>query len=74
MHAVISAIEYLLIQMAMSGEMLLFVLALIVIMGFFVIPFIADKLTWRTAQEEEWVKAAMANLQRAISDNRTAIQ
>jgi fatty acid desaturase len=54
--------------------MLLFALALIVIMGFFVIPFIADKLTWRTAQEEEWVKAAMANLQRAISDKRTALQ
>jgi hypothetical protein len=63
--------KYLMIQLAMNGEALVSVLAVSVVLAFFVIPFLVDKLSSHVAQEEEWVKAAMANLQRAISDTRT---
>jgi fatty acid desaturase len=71
MEAVMSAIKYLLIQMAMSGEVLVSVLAVSVVLAYFVIPFLVDKLTAHTAEDEKWVAAAMTNLQRAIADTRT---
>jgi fatty acid desaturase len=71
MEAVMAAIKYLLIQTAMSGEALVSVLALSVVLAYVVVPFLADKLTAHTVEDEKWVAAAMANLQRAIADTRT---
>jgi hypothetical protein len=71
MQVIASAIKYLLWQMAMSGEVMLFVLAWSTILGFIVIPFLLDKLSWQKDQEAA-INAAMARLHRAISDSRTA--